>query len=103
MKKKKEEPLETQQEKKGRSFVIHSRHGSVKERSEKNFSRRKHSSKKSNHQPSEFSKLESAADSLTKGEIAKLHEQILILQDKLKKVEERQEQIDKLESNLNKF
>jgi hypothetical protein len=37
MKKKKEEIIDNQSEKKSKSFVIHSRQGSVKERSEKQY------------------------------------------------------------------
>lgn len=72
---------DNQSEKKSRSFVIHSRNGSVKD-------------KLSNSQissPSRKSKDPSSlGESVTKGEIIKLHEQIALLQDKLRKVEERQ-------------
>jgi hypothetical protein len=53
--------------------------------------------------PSRKSKdLSSLAQSVTKGEILKLHEQIALLQDKLKRVEERQEQMEK-EGTLSKI
>jgi flagellar motility protein MotE (MotC chaperone) len=85
---------DNQSEKKSKSFVIHSRNGSVKD-------------KLSNSQissPSRKSKdLSSVGQSVTKGEILKLHEQIALLQDKLKRVEERQEQMEKYEGTLSKI
>lgn len=91
MRKRKED---NQSEKKSRSFVIHSRNGSVKD-------------KLSNSQissPSRISKdLSSAQGSVTKVEILKLHEQIALLQDKLRRVEERQEQMERLEGTLSKI
>jgi hypothetical protein len=74
--------------------VIHSRNGSVKD-------------KLSNSQvssPSRRSKdLSSAQESVTKGEIIKLYEQITLLQDKLRRVEERQEQMERMEGTLSKI
>lgn len=91
MRKRKED---NQSEKKSRSFVIHSRNGSVKD-------------KLNNSQissPSRRSKdLSSAQESVTKVEILKLHEQIALLQDKLRRVEERQEQMERLEGTLSKI
>ena len=100
-KKKEESVKDNQSEKKSRSFIIHSRNGSVKEKSEKhteNLNHSQYSERKSHQKMIESSSMRS--DSVTKEELSKLHQQIAFLREKLKKVEERQEQMEKVESSL---
>ena len=78
----KQKAEDNQGEKKSRSFVIHSRNGSVKDKL--NNSQISSSSIKSKDLSSVVQ------ESVTKGEIIKLHEQITLLQEKLRRVEERQ-------------
>jgi len=78
--------LDNQSEKKSKSFVIHSRHGSVKDRSDKNYDKINNSkisspSKKSRGPESSFRQSDVGdVQSVTKEEIIKLHEQISLLQ-----------------------
>lgn len=85
MKKKKEETIpENQSEKKSRSFIIHSRNGSVKERTEKSYDKLKRSklSEKKSQLAEKKSQMESEAqppsyvDSVSREEIYKLHKHI---------------------------
>lgn len=74
MKKKKEENInDNQSEKKSRSFIIHSRNGSVKERSEKSHDKLKRSklSQKKSQKMSEGPSIRT--NSVTKEELFKLH------------------------------
>lgn len=67
-------------EKKSKTFIIHSRHGSVKDKNEKNYEKlnnSKYSSKKSRN--SEYDNQYGDSE-IHKNEMAKLSEQILILQ-----------------------
>ena len=102
-KKKREESVkDNQSEKKSRSFIIHSRNGSVKEKSEKQTEKINHSqfSERKSHQKVMMDSSSIRSDSVTKEELGKLHEQIAFLREKLKKVEDRQEQMEKVESSL---
>ena len=79
-----------QSEKKSRSFVIHSRNGSVKDRTERNESmnRSKFSEKKSRKNSMEGESNRS--DSVNQMELYQLRKHIAVLHEKLKKIEERQ-------------
>jgi hypothetical protein len=74
----KQKAEDNQSEKKSRSFVIHSRNGSVKD--QLNNSQISSPSRKSK----DLSSV--GQESVTKGEIIKLHEQITLLQEKLRRV-----------------
>jgi len=74
----KQKAEDNQSEKKSRSFVIHSRNGSVKD--QLNNSQISSPSRKSK----DLSSM--GQESVTKGEIIKLHEQITLLQEKLRRV-----------------
>ena len=75
-KKKKEDSVkDNQSEKKSRSFIIHSRNGSVKEKSEKHNEKINHSqySDRKSHQKVMIDSSSIRSDSVTKEELGKLH------------------------------